>query len=74
MSCDDNHEARANDRVRRSLPVVGSGGSPAGASSSSGSPAPRKLWRSLEERSRAVTPGAANEFPGGAAELSLIHI
>ena len=32
-------------------------------------PAPRKLWRSLEERSRAVTPGAANEFPGGAAEL-----
>jgi MoCo/4Fe-4S cofactor protein with predicted Tat translocation signal len=62
MSCDDNHEARANDRVRRSLPVVGSS---SGTSPASG----KKLWRSIEERSRAVTPGAANEFPGGASEL-----
>src|SRR3954466_7230502 len=65
MSCDDNHEARANDRVRRSLPVVGSG---SGGAPSGGAPA-GKLWRSIEERSRAITPGAANEFPGGASEL-----
>jgi molybdopterin-containing oxidoreductase family iron-sulfur binding subunit len=74
MSCDDNHEARAKDRARRSLPVVGSGGAASSAAASSAasaaqSPAARKLWRSIEERSRAVTPGAANEFPGGAAEL-----
>ncbi|HEX3905715.1 MAG TPA: TAT-variant-translocated molybdopterin oxidoreductase [Polyangia bacterium] len=65
MSCDDNHEARAKDRVRRSLPIVKSESQGAPASSS----ASRKLWRSIEERTRAETPGAANEFPGGAADL-----
>ena len=63
MSCDDNHEARDKDRARRkSLPIIGS------ASASTGTP--RKLWRSIEERSTLETPGAANEFPGGASELS----
>jgi MoCo/4Fe-4S cofactor protein with predicted Tat translocation signal len=63
MSCDDNHEARAKDRARRSLPLMGAG-SPAGGG------APRALWRSIEERTRlSALPGAANEFPGGASEL-----
>jgi MoCo/4Fe-4S cofactor protein with predicted Tat translocation signal len=67
MSCDDNHEAREKDRARRkSLPIVGSGsGSGSGPAGS-----PRTLWRSIEERGLATTPGAANEFPGGASELS----
>ncbi|HVV51193.1 MAG TPA: Fe-S-cluster-containing hydrogenase [Polyangia bacterium] len=66
MSCDDNHEARAKDRARRSLPIVQSDGAPGGHSN-----APRKLWRSIEERVLVTaTPGAANEFPGGASELS----
>ena len=76
MSCDDNHEARAKDRVRRSLPVVSSGsGSRPGESgaghgaAAAASASARQLWRSIEERTRAITPGAANEFPGGAAEL-----
>jgi Fe-S-cluster-containing dehydrogenase component/anaerobic selenocysteine-containing dehydrogenase len=72
MSCDDNHEARAKDRVRRSLPVVSSGsgsGGHAGAGSSSAGSSTRPLWRSIEERTRAVTPGASSEFPGGAADL-----
>ncbi len=54
MSCDDNHEARAKDRVRRSLPVVGSGGSAAGRIQWTDCrrrvALRRKLWRSLEER------------------------
>jgi molybdopterin-containing oxidoreductase family iron-sulfur binding subunit len=64
MSCDDNHEAREKDRARRkSLPIVGSTPQPAATAS------PRKLWRSIEERAQVTTPGAANEFPGGASEL-----
>jgi molybdopterin-containing oxidoreductase family iron-sulfur binding subunit len=66
MSCDDNHEARANDRARRSLPMVGAenvAGAETGLTS-------RPLWRSIEERSLlGAVPGAANEFPGGASEM-----
>jgi Fe-S-cluster-containing dehydrogenase component len=59
LSCDDNHEARGKDRVRRSLPLA-----PAGAGG------PRPYWRSIAERSLAgPAPGASSEFPGGASEL-----
>ena len=84
MSCDDNHEARAKDRARRSLPVVGGdrvgerelgsrepvagGTGPSQGPENNARPLP--LWRSIEERSLlGPHPGAANEFPGGAAEL-----
>ena len=71
MSCDDNHEARAKDRARRSLPIFDSNGDSNGAAGSPpGSTGSRKLWRSIEERALATTPGAANEFPAGASELS----
>src|SRR5215204_5575802 len=59
MSCDENHEARAKDRDRRSLPVVGQS-----------APQRKRYWRSIEERDRlGATPGVSNEFPGGASEL-----
>jgi molybdopterin-containing oxidoreductase family iron-sulfur binding subunit len=64
MSCDDNHEARAKDRARRSLPIAG------GAGPSQGPEQDRPYWRSIEERSRLLpVPGAANEFPSGASEM-----
>jgi len=66
MSCDENHEARAKDRNRRSLPVVSNDAS---AVASNGRMT-RRYWRSVEERNRlGAAPGAANEFPGGAGEL-----
>ena len=73
MSCDDNHEARAKDRVRRSLPIVGSGSGRSGRPGAvrggqSGRPRGRSGAPSRSGRARS-TPGAANEFPGGAAEL-----
>src|SRR4051812_33499344 len=63
MSCDENHDARAKDReanrAKRSLPVIGRK-----------EEAPRKLWRSLEQRARqGAAVGGANEFPPGASEL-----
>ena len=67
MSCDDNKEARANDRERRhSLPVVdknvaNKNVAPAGSN---------RLWRSLDERDRqGAMPGAANEFPAGTMDV-----
>ena len=60
MSCDENHDARAEDRARRSLPVVGQ---------KNEAPA-RQYWRSRDERDRAgAMPGAANEFPSGASQI-----
>ncbi len=59
MSCDDNNEARAKDRVRRARsrsPIVGvrqrAGGAPAAA-------AARRYWRSIEERHAARSTLAA---------------
>ncbi len=68
MSCDDNHEARANDRVRRSLPVVGSAAASARRPPADRPPRASSGGPSTSDRARS-TPGAANEFPGGAAEL-----
>ena len=63
MSCDENHDARAKDRARRSLPVVGQGADKAELS------APRAYWRSIEERDRPPLSSAANEFPAGSDQL-----
>ena len=80
MSCDENHEARAQDRLRRSLPVVRENGGKKAATNGATSgqqgaleatAAPkRRYWTSLADRDRiGAAPGAANEFPGGAGEL-----
>jgi molybdopterin-containing oxidoreductase family iron-sulfur binding subunit len=72
MSCEENHEARAEDRQirkddrketreqdRKSLPILGQSVA-----------AERRPWRSLAERARVgVAPGAANEFAPGADQL-----
>ncbi len=65
MSCDDNKDARAKDRVkRRSLPIV-TASAPAAAKRE-----PR-YWRSIEERNAALkTLAGVNEFPPGADELA----
>jgi MoCo/4Fe-4S cofactor protein with predicted Tat translocation signal len=64
MSCDENKDARAQARQRRSLPIV-SGPAPARA--------PR-AWRSIEEKNGAagIALSAVNEFPAGAAELDAV--
>jgi molybdopterin-containing oxidoreductase family iron-sulfur binding subunit len=62
MSCDENKEARAKDRVRRSLPIV---------ADDRGGRSESRPWRSLDERagSPSVALAAVNEFPAGASEL-----
>jgi MoCo/4Fe-4S cofactor protein with predicted Tat translocation signal len=66
MSCDENKEARAQDRgKRRSLPIV-TAEAPAHAT-----PAPARPWRSIAERNAArdIALGAVNEFAPGASEM-----
>jgi molybdopterin-containing oxidoreductase family iron-sulfur binding subunit len=62
MSCDDNKEARDEDRKkRRSLPIV----------TSELPKAPPKYWRSIDElnRAKSIALGAVNEFAPGADML-----
>jgi Fe-S-cluster-containing dehydrogenase component/anaerobic selenocysteine-containing dehydrogenase len=83
MSCDDNKDARAQDRVerskRRSLPMVTAEAS-AEASKDGQAPVEPRYWRSIEEKNRAksialgavnrmTALGAVNEFAPGADEL-----
>ncbi len=65
MSCDESEEKAKAEREqrKRSLPIFG------GAAQKNVSLEPRKVWRSLEERARALPSSAANEFPAGASEL-----
>jgi molybdopterin-containing oxidoreductase family iron-sulfur binding subunit len=65
MSCDESQEKAKAEREqrKRSLPIFG------GAAQKNLDLEPRGVWRSLDERARALPASAANEFPAGASEL-----